>query len=152
MKAPKEILNIWHRFDSFPMETITKAWYLKNKKYPKQRTVNEMNDHRFRYGASGNCFDLAIWLMSELKKSGIEACFIGEELGTTNAHVGVVAFGSSGERFLCDLGDLWIQPVSLDAKIINEPHFFTGAHISLENENDIVRVEYLRINGKKCKI
>lgn len=151
MKAPDNILNVWHRFDSFPMETITKAWHLKNTKDPKQRTIIEMNEHRLRYGASGNCFDLAIWLMDEFRKSAIPAYYIGESLGTTDAHVGVVALGPSGERFLCDLGDLWIQPVNLEAKVLNQPYFFTGAYISLEVKNEIARVEYLRLNGKKSE-
>lgn len=66
-------MSIWHRFDSFPMVTITKTWHLKKLKNPKQRAVEEMYEHHLRFGASGNCFDLAIWLMDEFRKTGIEA-------------------------------------------------------------------------------
>jgi hypothetical protein len=151
MNAPQNILNVWHRFDSFPMETITKAWCLKNIKDPKQRSINEIYEHRLIYGASGNCFDLAFCLMDEFRKSNISAYYIGEGLGTTEAHVGVVALGLSGERFLCDLGDLWIQPVNLEATISNQSGFFTGAHISLEVINDKAKIKYLRKNGKKSE-
>ena len=39
----------------------------------KQRDVSLMKEHRSQYGLSGNCFDLAIWLLDELQKDGITA-------------------------------------------------------------------------------
>jgi len=50
------------------METITKAWYFQLASRIKQRTVEQMKIHREQYGTSGNCFDLAIWLIDEFRQ------------------------------------------------------------------------------------
>lgn len=114
LNAPHEILAVWKRFDPFPMETITKAWLLKHFPSKGQRTVEEMIDHRSKTQASGNCFDLAIWLIHEFKLAALDAYAVGENLGTPEAHVGVIAHDRAGRRYLCDLGDLWIQPIAID--------------------------------------
>jgi hypothetical protein len=145
----QKISNVWRGFDSFPMETITKAWLLKNSKSPRQRTVEDMQAHRLRFGASGNCFDLAIWLMHEFRQVGVQAFYVGNHIGTPDAHVAVVAIDSRLRRYLCDLGDLWIQPLSLESEAMNMVGFFTGAHINLRLERDTALVEYLRPNGKR---
>ena len=66
LKAPHPILKVWRRFNGFPMETLTKAWRLKHRPGARQRSVSEMAKHRETTGASGNCFDLAIWLLDDL--------------------------------------------------------------------------------------
>ena len=40
MIAPKNILTTWKKFDDFPMETLTKAWFHKKSKNKKQRDVS----------------------------------------------------------------------------------------------------------------
>lgn len=130
------------------METITKAWCYKHSSKPRQRTVQEMKDHRKQTGASGNCFDLALWLKEELQRAGIEAYYVGENFGTTEAHVGVIAVDSEGNRYLCDLGDLWIQPLNIEKNAHEVPGFFAGALISTVQKNRFLEVSYLRTNGK----
>ncbi|MBK7960634.1 MAG: hypothetical protein IPK04_05130 [Bdellovibrionales bacterium] len=147
----EQILIIWHLFDSFPMETMTKAWLLKNSKNPRQRSVEQMRLHRQRFGASGNCFDLAIWLLGHLKDAGLNTYYVGNNLGNQKAHVGMVAMGDSGDRYLCDLGDLWIKPVNLDIAIVNEPGYFTGARISVHIESEVAQVLYERSNCKTSR-
>ncbi|MBK9321594.1 MAG: hypothetical protein IPM97_01320 [Bdellovibrionaceae bacterium] len=131
------------------METLTKAWVLKNRPQLGQRDVAEMKAHRSRTGASGNCFDLAIWLWHEFEKAGVPAYAVGDFLGTPDAHVGVIAVDKDDRRFLCDLGDLWIQPIAVDlsSEQLHEG-FFTGAHVKIANQSNRVSVEYHRANGK----
>lgn len=95
MNAPTQILTVWHKFDAFPMETLTKAWYY-DQSSVRQRSVEEMKEHRERFGTSGNCFDLAIWLIDEFKRAGIEAYGLGEGLGTEEAHAAVCALDEQG--------------------------------------------------------
>lgn len=73
MKAPQRVIDIWRRFDDFPMETLTKAWYSQIASVNKQRTVDLMKLHREEYGTSGNCFDLAIWLINEFRENQLQA-------------------------------------------------------------------------------
>ena len=72
MNAPPEILAVWNKFHDFPMETLTKAWFYSRSGDKKQRTVALMKEHKAQYGITGNCFDLAIWLLDEFKRDGIE--------------------------------------------------------------------------------
>ncbi len=111
MRPTGDILSVWKRFDRFPMETLTKAWYFTKTDGSKQRDVSMMKEHYLQYGSTGNCFDLAIWLLAELRKEGVEAYAIGHDLFTPKAHVAVVAVNAEGRSYLCDLGDQWIQPV-----------------------------------------
>lgn len=149
--APNNILEVWRKFDSFPMETLTKAWFLKNSPSVGQRSVPEMIEHRDRFGASGNCFDLSIWLLEEFKRAGIQAYGIGHGLGTTKAHVAVVALDSTGRRYFCDLGDLWIQPMLIDAPLVKQIGFFAGAEISSHIQGNRFEVIYGRPGGKQSR-
>ncbi len=147
--APASILSIWKQFDSFPMETLTKAWVLKNKPHLGQRDVAEMKSHREKTGASGNCFDLAIWLLHEFEQAAIPAYAVGDFMGTPEAHVGVIAVDGEGQRFLCDLGDQWIQPIAVDLQS-DQLHegFFAGAKVKLATEGRRLNVDYHRPGGK----
>lgn len=156
MKATKEILSVWNRFNSFPLETFTKAWFWKKSDGVKQRSVELMKQHRELYGSSGNCFDLSIWLLDEFSKDGIEAYAIGNNLKTPDAHVSVIAIGENGNKYLCDLGDQWISPILIDS-CSNEfvegfiAGFFPAASVKVESNNSQAMVTYLRPNGKKIK-
>lgn len=153
MKASKEILAVWRKFDNFPMETLTKAWVYAQGGSPKQREVETMKRHREQYGITGNCFDLALWLLDAFKEAGIEAYAIGSGLGTDRVHAAVMAVDSEGRRFLCDLGDQWLQPILIDCddksytgeKLTG---FFPGAEVRVIPEKDGFQVIYHRPNGK----
>ncbi|MBS4162322.1 hypothetical protein GWP49_35325, partial [Klebsiella pneumoniae] len=114
MQASKNILTTWRKFDRFPMETLTKAWFYQQAGNRKQREVSLMKEHYRQFGISGNCFDLAIWLLDEFSKQGIEAYPIGHHFKTEDAHAAVIALDERGRRFLCDLGDQWLQPILVD--------------------------------------
>ncbi|TCP53711.1 hypothetical protein EV586_10555 [Tumebacillus sp. BK434] len=151
MQASAEILAVWQKFDPFPMETLTKAWHRGG-----QRTVAEMKAHREQYGTSGNCFDLAIWLLEEFRAAGITAYAVGHDLGTGEAHVAVVAEDEQGSRYLCDLGDLWLQPILLDPKRSEFSGerlagFFPAAEVQVAVEGDRCLVRYFRPNGKQSR-
>ncbi len=147
--TPNNILKVWKKFDSFPMETLTKAWFLKNQAQTGQRSLDAMIRHREKTGASGNCFDLSLWLIHEFEKAGIPAYAVGEHLGTTEAHVGVIALDPMGRRYLCDLGDLWIQPLCID-QTLSSPQggFFAGARIDFVRTQTKILFKYHRLNGK----
>lgn len=156
MKASDEILEVWKRFDGFPMETLTKAWFFKRTDRQKQRTVELMKQHRQQYNITGNCFDLALWLLDEFRKEGIKAYPVGSELGTEEAHAAVVAEDKHGRRYLCDLGDQWLQPVLLDE---DDPAFsgdrlagfFPGAEVQVIAANGHTEIIYHRPGGKRSK-
>lgn len=153
MKASREILAVWENFSGFPMETLTKAWVYSKQENPKQRDVETMQRHRTEYGVTGNCFDLAIWLLDAFKEADVEAYPIGSGLGTEDAHAAVIAVDSEGRRFLCDLGDQWLQPILIDADnaaYTDEklPGFFPAAEVQVLPEEDGFKVVYHRPNGK----
>lgn len=54
--APEAILRTWRKFDSFPMETLTKAWFYHQAGDGRQREVSMMKEHYQEYGIAGNCF------------------------------------------------------------------------------------------------
>ena len=153
MLPPKTILATWEKFDTFPMETLTKAWFYKKGRSKKQRDVSLMREHRHQYGISGNCFDLAIWLLDEFKRDGIEAYPIGHSLHTDGAHAAVIALDESGNRYLCDLGDQWLKPILVDT--VSDAYtdeklsgFFPAADIQVRNGEKDVAIRYHRPNGK----
>lgn len=153
MNAPNYLLEVWRKFDSFPMETLTKAWYYQKGTDKKQRDVSLMKEHRAQYGIAGNCFDLAIWLLEEFRREGIVAYPIGSEIHTAHAHVAVIALDEKGVRYLCDLGDQWVQPILLDRDNENFTTeklagFFPGAEIEVIPKNQQVEIRYHRPNGK----
>lgn len=153
MKASKEILSVWEAFDDFPMETLTKAWFYQRSGETKQRPVPQMKEHKQQYGITGNCFDLAIWLADEFAQQRIKAYPIGDAIHTEDAHVAVIAEDEKGNRFLCDLGDQWIQPVLIEqahAAFTTEKlaGFFPGAQVQVMPRNQEVEILYHRPNGK----
>ena len=101
-------------FDQHPMENLTKAWYYNRTTGSRQRPVEMMRQHRAELGLSGNCFDLALWLLDEFQREGLSAYGVGHNLHSEDAHVAVVALDNNGHRYLCDLGDQWLQPILLD--------------------------------------
>lgn len=155
MSAAPDILKIWKKFDSFPMETLTKAWFLKKAPRTKQRTVQQMQEHRAQYGASGNCFDLGLWLIHELKGNGISAYGVGSHWGTKDAHVAVIALDEEGQRYLCDLGDLWIKPLPLGGNPADlaqkRKGYFAGAEVSARINGTLLEVVISRAGGKQSK-
>jgi hypothetical protein len=156
MKATEEILAVWKKFDSFPMETLTKVWLHSRGEGGKQRDVQTMKQHRLKYGITGNCFDLALWLLDDFKNAGITAYPIGHDMKTEKAHVAVVAEDGHGNRYLCDLGDQWLQPV-----LIEEDHqdfcseklsgIFPASEIQIIPGDMEVEVLYHRPNGKTSR-
>ena len=148
MQATPEILAVWRKFDRFPMETLTKAWFRGG-----QRTVEQMKAHRAEFGTSGNCFDLALWLLAEFAEAGIEAYAVGSDMQSDRAHVAVAALDGQGSPYLCDLGDLWLQPVLVDPKrsdFSNEKlrGFFPGAEVEVHVQEGSCEVRYHRKGGK----
>lgn len=153
MIAPESILSIWEKFDGFPMETLTKAWFYGKAGSKKQRDVSLMKEQHNQYGITGNCFDLAIWLLHELKQAGIEAYPVGHQLQTPSAHAAVAAVDDSGSRFLCDLGDQWLQPILIDPDSEDFTSeklsgFFPAADIQVESKGNQLKITYHRPNGK----
>jgi hypothetical protein len=153
MKAPEDILAVWKKFDSFPMETLTKVWLHSRGESGKQRDTIAMKLHREQYGITGNCFDLALWLLDEFEKAGIKAYPIGHDLKTEKAHVAVAAEDEQGNRYLCDLGDQWLQPVLLEEEHPNFSNeklsgFFPASEIQVVPRELEVEVLYHRPNGK----
>ena len=154
MQAPEESLSVWRQFDGFPMETLTKAWYYQRAGEHKQRSVELMEQHRAQYGITGNCFDLAIWLLEAFDKAGITAYPVGSGLGTEQAHAAIMAEDRNGRRFLCDLGDQWIQPILVD---MEDPKFngdrlagfFPGAEVQVRQAGKGIELIYYRPNGKQ---
>lgn len=153
MLAPNHIITTWRKFDHFPMETLTKAWFYQKGTNKKQRSVSLMKEHREEYGITGNCFDLAIWLLNEFKKDGITAYPIGQHFKTERAHVAVVALDEEGKRYLCDLGDQWLNPILIDSDSEDYTDemlsgFFPAAKVQVKSTKHEVEVHYHRPNGK----
>ena len=156
MLAPTSILNVWRRFDDFPMETLTKLWFYHQDCHNKQRDLSLMKEHRSQFGITGNCFDLAIWLLDEFQKDGITAYPIGHDLNSEGAHVAVIALDELGNRYLCDLGDQWINPILIERN--NEDYtneklsgFFPGANVQVIQKEQGIEILYHRPNGKVSK-
>ncbi len=156
MHAPTEILHVWNGFKHFPMERFTKIWVANKKLEQRQRTVAQMREHYEKYNITGNCFDLAIWLLDELRQQGIKAYAVGHDMMTEKAHVAVVAEDTEGFKYLCDLGDQWIQPICVDAASdafhTNDCEgFFPGATIQVVPSEGETTILYKRKNGKVSK-
>jgi len=153
MLPTESILTTWEKFNDFPMETLTKLWIYNTANEKKQREVSLMREHRQQYGVTGNCFDLAIWLLDEFAKDGVEAYPIGHSLKTENAHVAVIAISENGNRFLCDLGDQWLIPILIDSQsddFVNEQlnGFFPAAKVQVKDNENNTEIFYYRPNGK----
>ncbi|WP_257962352.1 hypothetical protein [Bacillus sp. UMB0893] len=153
MLASNAILSVWRNFDEYPMETLTKGWYFNKAGIKKQRELSLMKEHWQQYGISGNCFDLTIWLLDEFTKAGIEAYPIGHDLKTSRAHVAAIALDEMGKRYLCDLGDQWLNPILIDGEAEDFTNdrlegFFPAAAVEVDPCDDNVKVTYHRPNGK----
>lgn len=154
MQAPDSLRSVWDRFSGIPMETFTKGWWLKQcGGTARQRSVQEMMAHRRLLGAGGNCFDLALWLRHELLAAGIPARIIGHDFQTPEAHVAVLAGGGGGPEYLCDLGDLWLQPILVtpghpDFSPDWHEGFFPGRLVQVQRAADFLEVHYRRADGK----
>ncbi|MBW3111707.1 hypothetical protein KYJ26_07695 [Bacillus sp. MCCB 382] len=156
MIAPDSILNTWNKFNDFPMETLTKVWFYNEGSAKKQRDVSLMREHREQFGMSGNCFDLALWLLDEFKRDGVEAYPVGHDLGTEEAHAAVIALNDHGDRYLCDLGDQWLNPILIDTKSPDYTTekldgFFPAAMVQVLDHPTGIEVHFHRPNGKVSK-
>ncbi|TYS86108.1 hypothetical protein [Rossellomorea aquimaris] len=156
MIASESILKTWNKFNDFPMETLTKVWFYNGGSAKKQRDVSLMREHREQFGMSGNCFDLALWLLDEFKRNGVEAYPVGHNLGSEEAHAAVIALNEKGERFLCDLGDQWLNPILIDTKSTNFTNeklsgFFPAARVHVQGHSSGTEIHYHRPNGKVSK-
>jgi len=152
VRATEDVLQVWRRFDDFPMETITKAWYSKEQTDSKQRPIELMKLHREQYGTSGNCFDLALWLIDEYRKQNL-ACY---GILTPHSHVAVVVRNGEGNRYFCDLGDQWIEPILIEPRHQDYTEdyldgFFPGGQVKLNVHNDQLVISYRRPNGKESR-
>lgn len=156
IEAPKEILKVWHKFDDKPMDTLMKLWWSKQfSGGGRQRPVSLIKEHFTNYGVAGNCVDLSLWLIEEFRIAGFEAYGITNDVNAERAHIAVVAVDYDGNRYLCDLGDQWIQPIALDWKFSKKEEwldgFFPAAKVKLETEGYETRISYRRPNGKVSK-
>lgn len=156
MLASESILKTWEKFNDFPMETLTKVWFYNQGNSKKQRDVSLMREHREQFGMSGNCFDLALWLLDEFKRDGVEAYPVGHNLNSEDAHVAVIALNEKGERFLCDLGDQWLNPILIDTDSIDYTNekisgFFPAARVQVQGHPSGTEILYHRPNGKVSK-
>lgn len=156
MLPTDSILKAWEKFNHFPMETLTKFWFYNKGTIKKQRDVSLMKEHREQYGLSGNCFDLALWLLDEFSNGGIEAYPVGHNLNTQDAHVAVIAINEYGNRYFCDLGDQWLFPILIDSTsedYTNEKlsGFFPAAKVQVQNNENRTEILYHRPNGKVSK-
>ncbi|MGM0864178.1 MAG: hypothetical protein ACQEWF_05855 [Bacillota bacterium] len=156
MLASESIWKTWEKFNDFPMETLTKVWFYNQGNIKKQRDVSLMREHREQFGMSGNCFDLALWLLDEFKRDGVEAYPVGHNLNSEDAHVAVIALNEKGERFLCDLGDQWLNPILIDTDSIDYTNekvsgFFPAARVQVQGHPSGTEILYHRPNGKVSK-
>jgi len=154
MEAPNEILAVWNKFDDKPMDTLMKLWWSKQPGGGGQRPVSLIKKHFATYGVAGNCVDLSLWLIEEFRKEGIEAYGITNDINADRAHIAVVAVDNGGNRYLCDLGDQWIQPIAIE-EFSNKTEwldgFFPAAKVKLETTGYETRISYQRPNGKISK-
>ena len=152
MHAPKEILDVWEIFNDKPMDTLMKLWWSKQSDGGSQRPVSLIKEHFVQYGVAGNCVDLSLWLIEELRDAGIEAYGIIDDVCAERAHIAVVAVDRKGLRYLCDLGDQWIQPISIDGDVMNghdfTDGFFPAAKVKVLTEGYKTTISYQRPNGK----
>lgn len=155
MRAPQEILDVWQIFDDKPMDTLMKLWWSKQNRGGSQRSVSLMKEHFVQYGVAGNCVDLSLWLIEEFRIAGIEAFGITDDVDAARAHIAVIAVDREGFRYLCDLGDQWIQPIAIDENVVNEEDFadgyFPAAKVKLVTDGYKTSISYQRPNGKVSK-
>lgn len=157
MHAPETIRQVWNRFQGIPIETFTKGWWHRRSGgHPRQRTVAEMIEHRRSLGTGGNCFDLALWLQHAFAEAGVQAWAVGHDLETPEAHVAVVASDHRGQEYLCDLGDLWLEPILIDPRSSEfsdawHADLFPGRLVRIDRADRHLEVSYRRSSGKTAQ-
>lgn len=152
MRAPQEILDVWHLFDDKPIDTLMKLWWSKQPGGGGQRSVSLIKEHYAQYGVAGNCVDLSLWLIEEFRYRGIEAYGIADDVNAERAHIAVVAVDQEGNKYVCDLGDQWIQPMLLHENP-NTSHewlsgYFPAAKVKQETSGHKTKWLFQRPNGK----
>lgn len=152
MRAPKEILDVWHLFDDKPMDTVMKLWWSKQPGGGGLRSVSLIKEHYAQFRVAGNCVDLSLWLIEEFRNRGIEAYGIADDVNAERAHIAVIAVDQNGNKYLCDLGDQWIQPILIHENL--EPSqewvsgYFPAANIKQETIGQKTKLLFQRPNGK----
>ena len=147
LEIPRPLMEVWSTFDAMPMETLSKPRVMAVGG-PRQRSIEELEADRRRYGASGNCFDLALWLRHRLREAGLEADIISDDISSRDAHVAVLS-QVAGQAYLCDLGDMWLRPIAiLTTEGYGRRGHFPAAEISLVLEGAKLAVTYHRPGGK----
>jgi hypothetical protein len=99
-----------------------------------------MREHRVAYGAGGNCFDLAFWLLHDLREQGLVASIISRDLLQYDAHVAVLV-EAEGAEFLCDLGDLWLRPVRTTSDPAWLDGHVAGRSIRVRSTNEQLEID-----------
>lgn len=152
MRAPQEILDVWHLFDDKPMDTVMKLWWSKQPEGGGQRSVSLIKEHYAQYGVAGNCVDLSLWLIEEFRNRGIEAYGIADDVNAKRAHIAVIAVDQDGNKYLCDLGDQWIQPMFINENLKPSPEWISGyfpaAKVKQETTGHKTKLLFQRPNGK----
>jgi hypothetical protein len=148
MDAPLSITRVWERFANVPCETFTKGWWFRScRGTPAQRTVSQMREHRLAYGAGGNCFDLAFWLLHDLRAHALAARIISRDLLQYDAHVAVLV-ETEGAEFLCDLGDLWLRPVRVTSDPAWLDGYVAGRSIRVRSTNEQLEIDCRNAAGE----
>ncbi len=140
MEPSKGIIDVWDRFDSIPVETLTKAWYWSKKERDQQRSVVKMQANRQTYGCGGNSFDLSIWLVDEFTRAGYTAWAVGHHLFQENTAVAVIVEDDTGQYF-CNIGRRWNKPAYIgkargQESIKNNRAIAHGYEVSLWRDGD----------------
>lgn len=152
MRAPQEILDVWHLFDDKPMDTLMKLWWSKQPEGGGQRNVSLIKEHYAQYGVAGNCVDLSLWLIEEFQNRGIEAYGIADDVNAERAHIAVIAVDQVGNKYLCDLGDQWIQPILINENLNTSKEwligYFPAAKVKQETTGHKTKLLFQRPNGK----
>ncbi len=150
MTAPRDLQDVWNRFVGIPCETFSKGWWYSRCPRPdRQRTVAELCAHRREHGTGGNCFDLTYWLLHDLRQAGFATRAIGHELEQYNAHVALLVAHPDGREYLCDLGDVWRQPIAAVSCDEWQRGFASGYEVRLQREPDQLKVECRRSTGSQ---
>lgn len=94
--------------------------------------------------------------MDEFRRNRMKSYAIAQGLFTSKAHIAVIAVNYEGFKFLCDLGDQWIQPILIDPESVDFTEeqtdgFFPAARTKVKVHSNEVEISYIRSNGKERK-
>ena len=141
MNAPPSVMRAWRRFAGVPCETFTKGyWFRRCDGRPRQRTVTQLRQHQGAYGAGGNCFDLTYWLLHALREAGFSARIVSRDLLEYDAHVALIVEALGGD-YLCDLGDMWYQPVRVAEHAGWLDGYVPGRSIRIRPHDDALEID-----------